>query len=681
MTIVRRSLIVLAALLATSPARAWNVEVRGSVSGPGAAQAIATAADGDVIAAGVFQADAQGTRFVVVRLAAADGAERWRTIIPDAPASQLAMTLDADGDVLIATGGQHEPPASAPVFKLAGATGAIRWRRDLQGLPIAIRTDDANAVYVATNPLTVVQLAPDTGNPTWTFQQDGDAIDLAIIQGQDPVLLTFKDVIRLDRSTGVPVWAQTLMSLQGELTRVATAGDDVFVGGWVVGTAPGGGLITTGIAFALSATTGDVRWTSAPLTPLASVRALAPTPAGDVAVAGPDLDAGATNPSYFAVTTPHALVLAHADGAVVSDVVIPAKIPPCQSALCGGAVTSLVADPSGDLWIVGSFTPSDVVAARLAAPDLHIVWRRDGGDFPSIPGHFLARGAAAGKAGALVVAGVRRMAADRDAVGTFTVLSFDATGAIRACGDDVVDPGEACDDGDVVDGNDCCAPDCSSARRNGSACSDDSLCTIDDRCVDGRCQGGAPLPCEPCGVCHSATGCFLDSLGVICAASTISDGARVGVVNPRRGPDRFSWSLRSGPAAAKTDFGNPLEDTSYAICGARSDGQILFRATAPPGKCRGRRRCWRSTRAGFEYTDPSAADGMTRLSLHAGGGGMTRIRAAGAKRRALVGGLPLPADEKLFVVLRRMDDPSVCWSSELETVTKNGARKFRATGR
>ena len=93
------------------------------------------------------------------------------------------------------------------------------------------------------------------------------------------------------------------------------------------------------------------------------------------------------------------------------------------------------------------------------------------------------------------------------------------------CGNGVLDPGEACDDGNVVDG-DCCSSSCN-PERQGSLCpNDDNLCTdavcdgaghcvhpprsgpcddgnectAADTCVDGACAPGTPTPAgAPCG--------------------------------------------------------------------------------------------------------------------------------------------------------------------------------------
>jgi cysteine-rich repeat protein len=676
---LRRSLAVLAALLTTSPASAWKVDV----ANRGAAHAVATTADGDVIAAGLFDAGA-GNRIIVVRLAASGHSERWRTEILGRvePARRVLLTLDAAGDVLLAAGGDPNPSSFGEAIKLAGDTGAIRWARDLSGLSVAIHTDDANDVYVASQQLAVAKLSGATGDPAWTFEETGTAADLAMLGGQDPVVVGSLPpalppvtptgvAIRIDRMTGVPAWTSTLAPEHGVPAHVAAAGEDVFVGG-------GGTFVfpnmtsAPGVALALDASTGAVRWGRG-IPSFSVVDGVAVTATGDVAVAGVDL---VRNTLFPTGTTLRALVLARADGAIRAQgpVAPHVIVPSCPACGSGGRVTGLVAHPSGDLSIVGSFGQSDLIVARLAAADLHLVWRRDGGSFPAVPGHFLPSAAAAGAGGTLAVAGLGDVVVG--AVPKFTVLSFDAAGALRLCGDDTVDPGEACDDGNL-DASDCCAADCSDAEPDGTECADDSLCTIDDRCAGGRCEGGGPLPCEPCGECHSAIGCFVDAPSSNCGQSTITDGSQITIARPRRGSDRFTWSLRSGPATAKSAFGNPLETSGYALCASLPGGKLVLRGVAPAGGCGRRRSCWRSTRAGFEYVNPSAPDGLARLSLRAGGAGRARWSAGGAHAILLE---PLPLAQELYVELRRLDDPATCWSATLPKVTKNSSRKYRAKG-
>lgn len=80
-----------------------------------------------------------------------------------------------------------------------------------------------------------------------------------------------------------------------------------------------------------------------------------------------------------------------------------------------------------------------------------------------------------------------------------------------ACGDGVVQPGEACDDGNRRDG-DCCSSTCQLAFA-GAPCTSADLCTVGGACdVGGTCVGGVAATCDDGNVCtddacRPGTGC------------------------------------------------------------------------------------------------------------------------------------------------------------------------------
>lgn len=66
----------------------------------------------------------------------------------------------------------------------------------------------------------------------------------------------------------------------------------------------------------------------------------------------------------------------------------------------------------------------------------------------------------------------------------------------RGCGNDTLDDGEDCDDGNLVSG-DCCSVSCKLEQGD---CDDADACTADGVCDDGVCAGAAPISCPlPCG--------------------------------------------------------------------------------------------------------------------------------------------------------------------------------------
>ncbi len=83
-----------------------------------------------------------------------------------------------------------------------------------------------------------------------------------------------------------------------------------------------------------------------------------------------------------------------------------------------------------------------------------------------------------------------------DTLGGSIGTDADVLFALDTCGDGVLDPGEKCDDGGILDG-DCCDGSCR-LEPAGSHCRDDDECTIDT--------------CDSAGVCTSiaapVTGCL-----------------------------------------------------------------------------------------------------------------------------------------------------------------------------
>jgi cysteine-rich repeat protein len=74
------------------------------------------------------------------------------------------------------------------------------------------------------------------------------------------------------------------------------------------------------------------------------------------------------------------------------------------------------------------------------------------------------------------------------------------------CGNDVVEFGEECDDGNTADG-DCCSATCA-FEVSGSSCQDGDACTVSDTCDgSGGCNPGAPRVCDDGAFCNGAETC------------------------------------------------------------------------------------------------------------------------------------------------------------------------------
>lgn len=689
--------IVLALVLHAQRANAWQAPISGTGSGPGEALAAAVAGNGDPIGGGYLD-DATGRVFAVVRLGAADGAERWRrTLARGGSVSGTAdranaVVLDGAGDVLAA--GTTSTPAlfeQFTVVKLRGTTGVLAWRWDwpFSGQGLAVAVDDAGDVIaagvaaVATpnagGALTVVKLTGDTGAPAWTVQlepgfllgsvaaialrPDGDVVASGYVANQlgysTPV------VVRLDRATGAEIWRDSAGLGCAARLAVSSIGD-VFAADALCGSFQG--QLSSGVV-RLSGESGAEVWSRS----TARVEVLTLDDDDNPIIVATDV----RSPGRSLVDIGfRALRLAHADGAVLAERAFPGD-PPCDY-ICysrgrgqGAAVTT-----SGDVLLVGVLGSVDdrFVAARLAGSDLHEVWRRDDAFWHDVPGRFNARAAIAGPGDRLIVPGT--VEAMPPAYLTFSVLGLNAVdGALDACGDARRDTAERCDDGLGASG--CCAPDCAAAIADGTSCDDFDACTIGDQCANASCRGTAPLPCAPCGTCDARTGCRADIL-YECKEPTTTNAATLVVEQQRRGRRRLAWTMRSGAATAVAEFGNPLDGTEYALC-AYAEGALLARAVARAGACARGHRCWHRRRRGFEYRNPDAPDGISRLSLRAGDAGRTRLRVAAHGAHLLAPALPL-VKTGIMVQLRRSDDRAACWLAEHTVIVKNRSDLFRATG-
>ena len=164
----------------------------------------------------------------------------------------------------------------------------------------------------------------------------------------------------------------------------------------------------------------------------------------------------------------------------------------------------------------------------------------------------------------------------------------------QTCGNGTVEIGEACDDGNTDDGDDC----------------------------PGDCMGtgGGACPAQPRGDCR---------LPVAPGRSRLSLSDKL---NDRR--DRLQWRWMRGQATTKAEFGDPLTTDGYHLC-IYDAGGLVTQAEAPPGDvCDDRRPepCWSEKRQSFAYIDPDLTpSGIRSLDFKEGRDGRAKIylRAAG----------------------------------------------------
>lgn len=234
------------------------------------------------------------------------------------------------------------------------------------------------------------------------------------------------------------------------------------------------------------------------------------------------------------------------------------------------------------------------------------------------------------------------------------------------CGSGTVDFTEACDDGNLDDGDGCsatcqveqcwtCSGEPSACTPLGSgSCDDGNECTTNDMCTgsgcsgttlpDGTacgsgsdplactissCSGGAcmtaPFACDPCLACVVGTGCAAEPRSP-CKGSTMPDRSllrfRNVAVDAR---DGLLWMLKGGEATALSEFGDPIGGDDYALCmfdESTPTPALLFRAVvAGGGMCDGQ-PCWNAIGdRTLRYRSSTSPEGVTALSLRSGDAG------------------------------------------------------------
>ena len=308
--------------------------------------------------------------------------------------------------------------------------------------------------------------------------------------------------------------------------------------------------------------------------------------------------------------------------------------------------------------------------------------------------------------------------------GAFSCPQFGASGGVNAsrCGNGQIDPGETCDDGNLLendccpsnclvvavggscadDGNTCTSDTCDAAGRcqhsnrsggcnDGNACTlgetciagqcvgtlqpddtpctDGNACTIGDRCVGGVCVVN-PVVCPSCEACNVVQGCV----------PTISTGCREApagsIILRRLGSSSLTWKWQHGEATDSVEFGSPTTTTDYDFC--VYDGDLG--SAGVPGLVVGARASagshWRSTAGGFSYNLRGGA--LNRIRLKSGSAGQARIIVKGKGLD-----LALPALQTiampLTVQLKSSDGASSqCWSAVYDGPPPTNPVLFRA---
>ncbi len=228
------------------------------------------------------------------------------------------------------------------------------------------------------------------------------------------------------------------------------------------------------------------------------------------------------------------------------------------------------------------------------------------------------------------------------------------------CGDGEVDGDEECDDGNTVAG-DCCDAGCR-AEPEGSPCAeedDDELCTSAICDGDGECDH-EEVPATTC------------RWPIRAGAGTlvIRDG-------DKDARDQILWHWRRGEAT-KDDFGDPLAETSYALCVYDASG-LVSSVSVPAGERCGDRPCWDGNPSGFRYRNPARTPEGAGLVL------LRRARRGGSARitfKAAGEDLDVPdpgALESPLTVQLRRSGSATCWSAQFgfPPARRNGETTFK----
>lgn len=261
-------------------------------------------------------------------------------------------------------------------------------------------------------------------------------------------------------------------------------------------------------------------------------------------------------------------------------------------------------------------------------------------------------------------------------IGYMDTGSLDAWGLeiCTQCGNGLLDPGEACDDGNTEDG-DCCSADCQLPEPDGTACTVASECLTGGTCNSGICQG-AQVSCHPCLTCDPPNGC-VPPTDALCEG-TWPTYSRFTVRNHPSNPERdsISWTWKGGVPIALSDFGSPDSITDMTLCVYDKEGLKLSSTIPGGGTCDGD-DCWEMRRNRWFYDDPTCSnDGVDRLKLKPGDASKAAIKFV-AKGPEL--GLDsIPFQNHITVRLKR-DDGTPCWESHFHMPDVYSETKYKAT--
>lgn len=230
------------------------------------------------------------------------------------------------------------------------------------------------------------------------------------------------------------------------------------------------------------------------------------------------------------------------------------------------------------------------------------------------------------------------------------------TPVYAVCSDGVLDVGEACDDGNLADG-DCCSSTCQ-AEPAGSPCPDDGeLCTRDVCNASGTCvHDGSPL-----------TSCLIAPKGKLQITNDANDAK-----------DKLILQMQNAPGITPADLGDPTATDGYRACIFGPDSLLMQAEIAPAGTCNGK-PCWAETTGGYTYKDPGGTqDGITALALKANAKPKTKISAKGQGAALADAPLPFPDAVMAQIVNAKTGQCFETYFLEPTAVKRNTASQYDA---
>ena len=568
------------ALGAAGSARAWESVIDGT---PGSTRPFGMAVDpsGDVLVAGRVDAGDAGDDGLLVKLAGADGAERWRWSVAGlANANDLirAVSVDPDNGDVVVTGRvvDTETGANFLIARLS-STGSLLWSHaldggaagDEQGFAVGVTTGGdviaaGRTVDEGGTRFTVLALARVDGAVLWRQDLVGSdasttpvarALVLAgdgsvVVAGRIRNLETGDDIVvgKLDAATGAVAW-RTELSGDGITEGGGGEEDDDEAGsaddavGLAVG--PSGRIVVvghtanmdTGIDFTVAGLSamGEERWRIV----------LDGTAEGDD-----------DNDRALGVTVDddgNAIAVGRLVNATTANDAVTIKLDGDSGALLwrrdadgsdGGAddeARAVGVDAAGDVAVAGRLrgtdTRRDLWVAKLAADDGAAHWQVaiDSGRERNDEAWTVAVDAA----GDVVAAGRYRQGGDLP--GLVVVKRSGPGGGSYPCGDGVLDASEECDDANAASG-DGCRPDCT-IERCGDGILDPQEGCDDGNTVDGDCCSAGCEALAEGAACDDGDAC---TGGDRCVAGACVSGAPLVCVPPSQCHIAFCDALANG---------------------------------------------------------------------------------------------------------------------------------------